>query len=238
MSQGETIIDYASPRKRTALRMAARSTLEWRWVGHGLLVRERLADQAQALVTIVASALPVGAVFPAALSGVRFSPGVLILPAVIFSVWLVVVLMVVQQSWGRTELTLVDGRVRLYTGGPLSHRTYAWGFDEVHAVRVVPLGGQWDAWPLGEIEILAAGSTLVRLFTDHPERRLVEVGTAIELALRGERPQGVTAVPVAAVPIESGERGEPQAVQEVRPDLSRFRFSSTRPDQGGGPDHG
>ena len=234
MSQPETIIDYASPRKRTALRMAARSTLEWTWVdGGGLVVRERLADQAQALVTIIASALPVVAVFPAALSGVRFSPGVLILPAVIFTVWLVVVLMVVQQSWGRTELTLVDGRVRLYTGGPLSHRTYAWGFDEVHAVRVVPLGGQWDAWPLAEIEILAAGSTLVRLFTDHPEKRLVEVGAAIELALRGERPRAV-----AAIPVEAAEWGQPLPVQEVRADLSQFRFSSTRPRERGARDNG
>jgi hypothetical protein len=187
MSQPEMILDYASPRKRSALRMAAQSELDWAWVGGELFVRERLANQVQAVLAIVLSGFTVMTVWPAALSGpVRFSPGVLVLPMLVTAPWVAVVLMVVQQSWGRTELRVGDGEVRLYTGGPLAHRRYAWRFEQVHAVRVVALGGQWDAWPLGEIEILAEGSVIVRLFTDHLESRLTQVAAAIDAALKGE----------------------------------------------------
>jgi hypothetical protein len=188
MSRPDVILDYASPRKRSAMRMAARSRLEWAWDddGGGVLVCERLENQAQALLAMVVTLVPVLTVWPAALGGpVRFSPGLLFFPVLLTASWVTVALQVVHQSWGRTELRVGDGVVRLYTGGPLSHREYQWEFDEVYAVRVVPLGGQWDAWPLGEIEILAEGSTVVRLFTDHPEDRLTAIVTMIRAALEG-----------------------------------------------------
>jgi hypothetical protein len=192
----ELILDYASPRKRSAMRMAARSRLEWAWDddGGGLLVCERLENQAQAVVALVGSLIPVLTMWPAALSGpVRFSPGLLFVPALVTAFWVTVALQVVQQSWGRTELRVGDGVVRLRTGGPLARRQYQWEFAQVYEVRVVPLGGQWDAWPLGEIEILAEGSTVVRLFTDHPENRLTAIAAAIRGTLEGRGRAGRTA---------------------------------------------
>jgi len=191
MSQPNVILDYASPRKRSPLRMASASLLRHEWVDGGLVVHERLHDQAQAIAVIVVSALPllmmIGRLFD---SPWRGTPMVaLAFPAAVMLGWLAAILMVVQQSWTRTELTLRDRTLRLRMGGPLSRRVFERTFDQVHAVRVIPMEVGEDNAGLGEIEILVERIPPVRLFTDHPEWRLAVIGRAIDLALKGQRPE-------------------------------------------------
>ena len=195
MSQPGMILDYASPRKRSALRMASRSVLDYVWADHGrgVVVRERLEEQTPAVFGIGVSAVAVGALlWLMVVNGEwRRTPRELLwLPAGLVAAWAAVVPIVIQRSWGRTELSVrggADGIVRLWTGGPLAHRAYEWRIDQVHDVRVIvmPLAGAGFA--LGEIEILAEGTPPVRLFTDHTEWKLSGVARAIGQAMRGER---------------------------------------------------
>jgi len=210
MSRAEPILDYASPRKRSALRMSSKSLLDCRYVEDGVVVRESLGEQSQAVVVIAGSALTV-LVLLGTMSGEwhRTPPILRVLPALVVTAWAIVVPVVIQRNWSRTELSVRDGGVRLYMGGPLASRRFNWTFEQISAVRVIAIPIDGVDFALGEIEILAEGAPPIRLFTDHTEYRLAQVGQAIDFALKGQRPHPIP--------------------REPRADLSRFHFGP-RPD--------
>jgi hypothetical protein len=145
----------------------------------------------------------------------RTPPAMLALPGLVFVAWAIVTPLVIQHSWSRTELSVLDGTVRLWLGGPLSHRRFAWRVDQVHAVRVIAAQIPGADFAVGEIEVLAEGTPPIRLFTDHTEWRLSDIGRSIDLAMKGERPHPVP--------------------PEPRPDLGRFHFGPRHADASGGP---
>lgn len=89
-------------------------------------------------------------------------------------------------------------------GGPLASRRFTWTFDQVNAIRVIAIPMEGVDFALGEIELLAENTPPIRLFTDHTEYRLAQIGQALDLALKGQRPQ--------------------QLPPEPRADLKRFHF--------------
>jgi hypothetical protein len=209
VSQPEMILDYASPRKRSSLRMASKSLLDCTWLEDGVVVREYLDEQAQAIIVVVGSTLTIIimlALLLVAGEWRRTPPAMLALPGLVFAAWAVVTPLVIQHSWSRTELSVRDGTVRLWMGGPLSHRLFTWRVDQVNAVRMIAIPVAGVDFALGEIEILAEGTPPIRLFTDHTEWRLAAVGQAVDLAMKGERPHPVP--------------------PEPRPDLRRFHFGA------------
>lgn len=186
VAEPHMILDYAGPRKRSRFRLASRSLLESRVTADGgAVVREWLAGQQQALAAVVATGLMLGASVAVLASEWRRTPlGVLAVPGGLIAAALALIPVVVQQSWRQTVLRAWDGTLRLSMGGPLARRTFAWRFDEVDAVRVIVTQSQAGASVLAEIEILAARTPPIRLFTDHPERELVRIHGEIEGVMR------------------------------------------------------
>ena len=185
--------------------MTSKSLLDCRWLEDGVVVRESLDEQSQAVVVLIGSALTVLILVATMLSEWRRTPPALLaLPAIIIAAWAVVVPLVIQHNWSRTELSVRDGTVRLHMGGPLASRHFTWRFDQINAVRVIAIPIDGVDFALGEIELLAEGTPPIRLFTDHTEFRLAQIGQTLDLALKGQRPQQL--------------RPEPRA------DLKRFHF--------------
>src|SRR5438045_3564097 len=102
MSQPETILDYASPRKRTALRMASRSLLDLECVEDGVVVREHLAEQGQALGVILGSTVVILMMVLMLVGEWHRTPrGFMVIPAILVLSWAIVVPLVIQGSWSR-----------------------------------------------------------------------------------------------------------------------------------------
>jgi hypothetical protein len=190
MAQPQMILDYAGPRKRSRFRLASKSLLESRVTAdEGVVVREWLAGQREARLAILATLGMLAA--SAALmmnewrrTDVRF----LAVLCALVAAALALIPVIVQQSWRETSLRAWDGTLRLRMGGPLARRAFAWRFDEVDAVRVIVTQGQLGAEMLAEIEILAARTPPIRLFTDHLERELVRIHGEIEGVMRAGGP--------------------------------------------------
>jgi hypothetical protein len=210
MSEQQIILDYASPRKRSKFRLASGSLLESRWEGENLIIREWLAGQAGAVVAIVATFFMVGNL---ALEGfVEWEHlnnlVVAVIAAFFVAGWLTLVPAIIQQTWRETVLRIGDGAMKLSMGGPFSRQHYQRRFDQVQAVRVISTQVRDGAPLLAEIEILADNAPPIRLFTDHPEARLVLLSQEIDQAVRGVAPGEVTPAPNASVDAWRKLRGE------------------------------
>jgi hypothetical protein len=189
MDDPNLILDYASPRKRSRFRLASGSLLDCQWEGEALVVRESLAGQEQAKMSIWVTAGMLAISLWLVWSEWTKTPiGMLIFVLGVIAVAIGLVPVVIQQSWRETLLLLRDGTMRLTMGGPLARRRFSWRFDQVQAVRLIGTQMQEGAPVLGEIEILADGSPPIRLYTDHSEPLLARIGEEIHRALRGESP--------------------------------------------------
>jgi hypothetical protein len=180
------ILDYAGPRKRSQFRLASRSLIDCTLTpGGAVVVREWLAGQAQAVISIVvASGMLILAGIVLAIEWPRTTIGCggAVLLVIVSGFGLIPA--VVQQSWRETVLTAGDGMLRLRMGGPLSSRSFAWEYAEVDALLLIGTQRQPDAEELAEIEILAARTPPIRLFTDHPEARLKQIHEMLARALK------------------------------------------------------
>jgi hypothetical protein len=97
---------------------------------------------------------------------------------------LVVMLLVINNTWRRTELwATVDG-VGLRLRAPLQpRREHWWPRHLVNDVRVVraDVGGVGST--LYELDVLVAGSVAAKLFTGHPPARLADLGAQLQRAM-------------------------------------------------------
>jgi hypothetical protein len=212
------ILDYAGPRRRSQFRLASRSLLDLRAsADEGAVVREWLAGQGRAVAAIVTSALLFVLLgWVTAVEWDRTPWPLLAIPIAVIVGGVALVPMVIQQSWSETVLRAWDGTLTLRMGGPLARRHLAWQFDEVDAVRVIVTQSQAGAQVLGEIEIIAARTPPVRLFTDHPEAELSAIHLAVERVMKGMDPTVAAAVETAAVatePTTPGVRASTEAEQ-------------------------
>jgi hypothetical protein len=213
------ILDYAGPRKRSQFRLASRSLLAVSATrDDGVVVREWLDGQSTAFMAIAGCGLTLP--FLAVVIFQQWAQTewwLRIFSLAIIAAGLALIPVVIQQSWRETVLRAWDGTLRLTMGGPLSRRTFAWQFDEVDAVRVIVTQNQAGASTLAEIEIIAARTPPIRLFTDHREAELSRIHAAIDRVMRGLDPamtaqptiataaQALTAAVAASTEAERGE---------------------------------
>ncbi|MDB5319251.1 MAG: hypothetical protein JWN40_882 [Phycisphaerales bacterium] len=176
--------------------------LDCQWEGEALVVRESLAGQEQAKMSIWATAGMLAISLWLVWSEWNKTPiGMLVFVLGIIAIAVGLVPVVIQQSWRETLLRLVDGTMRLTMGGPLARRRFAWRLDQVQAVRLIGTQMQDGAPVLGEMEILADGTPPIRLFTDHSEPLLARIAEEIQRALRGERAGADDAVAEARIKV-------------------------------------
>jgi hypothetical protein len=195
MSNQGMILDYAGPRKRSRFRMASRSLIECRAedVDDGrdlrIVIREWLDGQEKALWFIAASIvmLTVAARILIAIAA-KTPVGAVVFQSALITAGFALIPLVVQQSWRQTVLSADSRRVALVMGGPLARRRFAWDVGQVEALHVILTQNREGAALLGEVELLAAGTPPVRLFTDHFAVELRAFVERIHQAMKGEGP--------------------------------------------------
>ena len=219
MTDPQPILDYASPRPRSKLRLPARSQLDVDLRSAGtLVVTERLVAKrgaigaiAFALVTMVllvgvttTSRLPRGRDLAMGLAGARHEALVLLAIFAVLAIGIVVMLRVIHETWRRTELRAdgVDLVVRF--ASPFGGKQHAWPARAVESVQAVA-GAPPHVDHLAELRIHVAGGQLVHLFTDHPRVGIENLATEVGRALAGADAR-VTS-PAAAQPL-SGVAGQ------------------------------
>ena len=193
MSELSPILDYASPRKRSKFRMASASVLRVTQEEGGVQVVETLTGQAVAVGAIIFFLIAGTMMCVAGAEAGWVALAVLIL--VVGLPGLVVIPLVIQENWRRTELTVepVAGELRLRFRAPLRSREYRWPLSAVLSISVGLTQAQEDAPVLGEIEVVAEGSPMIKLFTDHGERELVLICDMLNEAMASRSPPDGTA---------------------------------------------
>ena len=190
------ILDYASPRQRGKLRLPSQSVLEVRQDEAGVTVTETLSGRGGAvgaIVFAVMTLLMLGGTGVAQLRQSRSFEADGVTVAFIAIVWLselAVLLVVINNTWRRTVLSVGAGSFALHFLAPFSRREYAWPLERMEDVRVVrtsessPLRTWGAPAPLGELLLLPVGERAVALFTDHREGELHGIAQALRAALQ------------------------------------------------------
>lgn len=188
------ILDYSSPRPQGRVRLPSRSRIEMRTERDGVVISEWL--QAKGSVIAVMAI----AVFSLVLLGVTASGAFtrrmhmedrIILgtvPVAVGIVEVIVLLMVINNTWRRTTLEARRDSLLLTFTAPFGMERYEWGASQVEEFRVEATTTLEHRNSLGELEIHLAGLPLVKLFTDHPAAEL----QSMAVRLRQEVGLGVT----------------------------------------------
>lgn len=186
------ILDYASPRKRSALRLPATSRLAVRADDGRFTVEESLSGQVAALAALLFGAFVLFVITFPVIDGVydlhRHRIRNDFTQAYIFGVlWLAeaaTMVGVLQQTWRRTVLAVEYDEVRLAFLSPLRRRRYRWSGSDIADVFIVQTAETDRRVPLGEVVLTRAVGGEVRLFTDHPAERLGPIAVGVHAMLR------------------------------------------------------
>ncbi len=193
MDDSGAILDYASPRKRGRLRLPAVSRLTVAVADGRVTVEESLAGRAG----VAAAALLFGLITTCAAAMAAMASGydfrhhhwfhdwpVAFVPGGLAAAEVGLMVAVVQQTWRRTILTAEYDELRLAFLSPLHRRRYRWTGNDVADVLIVHTANTDTGLPLGEVLITRVAGGDVRLFTDHPARRLGGLARAVHDMLR------------------------------------------------------
>ncbi|MGB7156889.1 MAG: hypothetical protein WBD40_02415 [Tepidisphaeraceae bacterium] len=219
MSEPQLILDYASPRKRGGVRLPATSKLAVTQDPRGeVRVVETLRGKDQALFGIVfgiAVTLIVTVVTSReVLHATRHDPKLIdfLLPAilaVLVATMLMLIVLIIRQTWRRTTLTADAERITLEFVAPLM-RTWRreWPNADVGEVVVFTTQAEADAVRLAELQLRPPG-VIIHLFTDHRELQLRELAEQMRRAMAGEPP-------VTPQPVTPFHEPDPQTLERLR----------------------
>jgi hypothetical protein len=215
MPAPEFILDYASPRPRGKLRLPARSLIRWELdPGGGTTITETLAGKSNAIGALIFGGFTTLLISIAAIAQAmlipKFSqawPWFIVCASVAICEMLVMVL-VIDQTWAKTILRATREQLSFVTRSPLRRNSLSWHPDEVMFVRIESTQNQPDAAPLGQVQILTNRPPSLTLFVDHLHRDLVNIPDVILYGIgRIETPPAVEDVPqMQPVVVEPDER--------------------------------
>ncbi len=204
MDDSAAILDYASPRKRTALRLPAVSRLTTATSDGRLAVVEALAGQQGAIRALIFGGVVFGIVLTSG-AVTAYDPhhhrwhrdwqAVAVWVAIAATGLIGCMAGVVQQTWRRTLLWAEYDGLRLSFVAPFWRRHYRWTGVQIADVVVVLTANQATAKPLGELLITRVAGGDIRLFTDHSAERLGHLATAVQAMLRDGLPHPVPPEP-------------------------------------------
>jgi hypothetical protein len=113
---------------------------------------------------------------------------------------LVLTVLIVRQTWGRTELAVGRGKTTLEFSGPLTRKwRRAWPNEQLGEIVLAPTQTAEDVTRLAELQLRPPGM-MINLFTDHRQSTLAEILRRLNAARTGASPSPPVAPPVAAVP--------------------------------------
>ena len=224
VDESAAILDYAGPRKRSALRLPAVSRLDAAGADGRVTVTESLAGQQNAVGALVFGLIVLGIVIASTTVNAydfhhhrwhRDWQAMLIAPGVMAAALLACMAGVLQQTWRRTLLSAEYDDLRLAFRSPFRSRHYRWTAAQIADVVVVLTANVETAAPLGEVLITRVAGGEIRLFTDHAAARLGPIARAVHDALREGRteplPADVAPPAVAAVADDLLPRAEQTA---------------------------
>ena len=229
MTDPTAILDYAGPRKRSVLRLAAVSRIDAGVADGRVTVVESLAGEGGATAALVFGAFVLVAVAALNLPQVysfrhhhlqRDWAAGLVLPTLLDAGVLATMAGVLQQTWRQTRLAVEYDDVRLSFTSPFRRRHYRWAGAEIADVVVVATANVDTPAPLAEVLITRVAGGEIRLFTDHPSAQLTPIADAVHGMLRDGHADPIptaTNPPVPPRPAFAGPTG--YAMQEAPPDL-------------------
>ena len=215
MDQPQLVLDYASPRKRGKVRLPATSRLDVFADPDGTVrVVETLTGHGTAVFALafgLGIAFFVGfTVWTEMARTLRRSPDAFQLVATLILVAsliaeLVLTVLIVRQTWGRTELAVGPRKTTLEFSGPLTRKwRREWANDQMGGIVLAPTETAEHATRLAELQLRPPGM-MINLFTDHRESTLAEILVRLNAARTG------VPLPVAAPRSGSPEVG-PRAI--------------------------
>jgi hypothetical protein len=155
----------------------------------GVVVTEWLEAKASAIGAIAGAVLTLllllHSCFPLAQGRMELGDWLILkgTPVVVAIVEVVVLLLVINNTWRRTVLEARRDAVLLRFTAPFGDRRYEWGASEVEDIRMELTTSAAERNSLGELEIHLAGLPLVKLFTDHPALELEALAARLRHAV-------------------------------------------------------
>jgi hypothetical protein len=189
-SQG-TILDYASPRKRQRFRLPARSTLDIHCDRDEIVITETLQgrDSAAGAILFFIFAFSCMAGVLTIDSGFRKTdPFILGFLACLAISGFVVLLMVVQQTWRKTLLTVRYNEMLLAFTSVFYRKFHRWAGDDIADVLLVETANTETRHVLAELLITRCVGGDIHLFTDHLATELKPLAQALPAMLRRGEP--------------------------------------------------
>jgi hypothetical protein len=179
------ILDYAGPSSRGKFRLPAQSNLDVTDEPDRLTITETLAGQGGAILAILFALLTLWALAAGAMSGVTMKnlnrhTHTIAIAGVFAIAEIVVMLLVIQNTWRKTFLiiTRTDITLRFWSpfGGTMQHHWAAEKLHDAH-IRLTHMEGTRAQFP--ELELDLWGEPQVRLFLGHPQAELQQFVRAI-----------------------------------------------------------
>jgi hypothetical protein len=187
----EIILDYASPRPRGKLRLPARSLIRWEIdpQTQAATITATLAGKENAIAGLCFgffTFLVISTCATVEFTALRRYPEAwpfAALCAAVAITELVLMILIVDQTWAKTTLEATRDHLRFITRSPLRRREMSWHEGEVLSVRLESTQEVPDAAPLGQIQIATDRGMSLTLFVDHLHRDLLPVTQAIHYGL-------------------------------------------------------
>jgi hypothetical protein len=189
---GAPILDYAGPVSRSSLRLTARSELHVLAEPRRLVVNERLAGRAGAVLALIFAAfvmLPLTAVEMDMWPKWKKYMEQMAIVSGFMAAEVVIGAMVVNQTWRRTVLDVTPTDLSLMFASPFaSTQRFRWAAEQVARIEVidtaplVPTGGggvRRAGPPMPELELTMWSGPPVRLFTGHAYPELIRLAELI-----------------------------------------------------------
>jgi hypothetical protein len=174
------ILDYASPRPASKLRLPARSVLHCEQSVGALTLVETLEVKGDAIGAILFAIFVLGILSCLIAPEIgtlirlrRFSlPGPILVLGLLWVAEFATVLIVIDQTWRQTVLDASSEGLCLVRTSPFRTRRMLWHPDQVVELRVVHTALTRSLQALGQLQIFLSTGQTVHLFTDHPKQEL------------------------------------------------------------------
>ena len=196
----ELILDYASPRKRVRFRLPAKSSLLVVGDPDWVVITEKLAGDQGAIPALCFAGFvllfTLGCVLP--INGQKVFRSEIVFWFIQATAQIVVMILLIQQTWRQTILTIHYNQQLLRFRSPLRNRRYEFAGDQIAEMRISETANQQTRSSLGELIIVRTSGGEIRLFTDHRTEELIDLLGSIEPMLRDGQWVPPTATAVAA----------------------------------------
>jgi hypothetical protein len=177
----QPILDYASPASQGKMRLPSNSVLDIQLLPDGIHVVERLYGKGGAVGGICFAIFVIVVLVITAFANSFSERGVIILLFTLAAIELVLMLLVINNTWRRTILSVNGPQLHLQFIAPLTGvREYRWTKDEIDRLAIEIYGRDRMADHL--VIYLCTGQP-VHLFIDHGLKELEIIRSAVEKAM-------------------------------------------------------